>query len=224
MKKTLIALMALASVAMGETPAVVNYNLGQAITLSGYETGDAFSMSFTITGHEKFGNYDTRTVLTLGDGLYLITQVGNYMGINTKDNSNDGMQNKASSLVTDAANKVHTLTVEGKATPTWLSYNDKANGTAAYGLLNATFTLSTDGTDSTIFIDFDGANEYDTKFVMTGYVLNANTFNIADDTFKYVVANSSFTAGGNTYLIPEPATATLSLLALAGLAARRRRR
>ena len=156
--------------------------------------------------------------------LYLMTQIGNYVGINTVSASNEGVGNMASSLTTDAEKKVHILTMAGKATPAWLSYNVNGSGTAAYGIRNAVFTISTDGTDSTVFIDYDGANEYSTKLVMTGYVLNANKLVLSDDSYGLVFSDSTFVAGGNTYLIPEPATATLSLLALAGLAARRRRR
>lgn len=224
MKKALITLIALAGVASAETTAYVNNELKNAITLSGYNTGDAFAMTFTITGHDSYGNNGVGNIITLDDSLYLMTQLGNFVGINTVSASNVSVENLKDSLTTDPSEKVHTLTMTGKATPAWLSYASDASGTQAYGIKNATFTISTDGTDSIVFIDYDGENEYSTKLVMTGYVLNANKLTLSEDGYNLAISDSTFVAGGNTYLIPEPATATLSLLALAGLAARRRRK
>ena len=47
---------------------------------------------------------------------------------------------------------------------------------------------------------------------------------IGDVEHGFNVQSATFTANGITATIPEPATATLSLLALAGLAVRRRRK
>ena len=61
--------MALASVAMAETASYVNNELQNAITLSGYSQGQAFSLSFTIASRDNYGYYGIGNIITLDDSM-----------------------------------------------------------------------------------------------------------------------------------------------------------
>ncbi len=65
----------------------------------------------------------------------------------------------------------------------------------------------------------------DTTLTLSDFIVNAGGYGISDDTVL-TIRGTNGTSINRTYgqVIPEPTTATLSLLALAGLAARRRRR
>ena len=87
------------------------------------------------------------------------------------------------------------------------------------GIVNLSVTVDVTSAGSTITLGMaNGAK----AVIETAYVLDANDleFTSLDIGTSAVV----FSANGQTVVIPEPATATLSLLALAGLAARRRRK
>lgn len=225
MKKTFIALMALAGVVVGrdiqETPDFINQKIGEAITLSGYQPNDTFTLSFDIIGHDTFGNYDVKDIVKLADNAFLMTQIGQYLGLSTSSNSNSNMTNNSSILVTNSDTKTYSLTLDGVQN-SWLSYKQDTNSivTANYGII-ASYTISSDGTDTRIVIDYDGENEYTSDLTIKNFVIDINKVALADNN-GMVFSNAILTIGDETYSIPEPATATLSLLALAGLAVRRR--
>lgn len=85
MKKTLLALMALAGVATA-TPAE---DLTNAILNSGYQAGDAFTLTFTIDS-TSFDGYTTATVITLAPSWNINSQAGNYLGFSDTNDSVDG--------------------------------------------------------------------------------------------------------------------------------------
>ena len=98
---------------------------------------------------------------------------------------------------------------DGELTKLWLTDSDDYWATTPY-LYSATVAT---GEDGKIYIT---GTEYD-KYMMSGSYFGEGTY---IDSVHALMAPSS----ANWQLVPEPTTATLSLLALAGLAARRRRK
>ena len=126
--------------------------------------------------------------------------------------------------------------IAGKNTAVTLSF--EANETLSGELVGGTFTLSVGLETKTLSVTFDSSVVGDGTVAnyRTGLINGQQsfTFNNGSDSDDY--ASLLWTNGGeekfhnikvsklDNKVIPEPATATLSLLALAGLAARRRRR
>ncbi len=206
MKKTLIALMALAGVAAAAT-----ITEDTTITAPANLYAGAFDFSFTLTANTVVsGDYD----LLLA---YYQVNGGNYT-VNAFKLSSDGV-----------------LTLErGKD----LTLSDDA--------LTSDSTMSTNKTSTFAAIDGSGAYTLSAPGTYTVDYLGGTNGSAAADLYLDGVKVASFTggnhnmngaqAGGLTLnvkvngdyvaapAVPEPTTATLSLLALAGLAARRRRR
>ncbi len=98
--------------------------------------------------------------------------------------------------------------------------------------INLVFTLGAEYSEDGLMQLFSNVDIV--KFLMDGKEVDSSTTLMASDFFTgdYINENTTLTydsSSGNIYIalgsnIPEPTTATLSLLALAGLAARRRRR
>ena len=205
MKKTLIALMALASVACG----AITITEDTTMTAAGDLYAPAFNFTFELTEDWAVtGNYDillayyqvtgntnggwTVNAFELSNTGALTLVRGNSLSSGTGELNNAStlaMQNESTFKGTDGS--AYTLTTPGIYT---VQYLGGKNGEAAADLYF----------DGNKVASFAAGNHN-----MTGYTGSAST-----DLF--VKANGS-------YVIPEPATATLSLLALAGLCARRRR-
>ncbi len=198
MKKTIIALMALAGV-VAATPVE---DVAKAIQDSGYQAGDAFTLSFTIDS-TTFDGYTTAPVITLAQGWNINSQAGTYLGFSDTDNSVDG------GLTTSEGSYTSSNTSEVLGT---ISVGDEGWFYKVNGLNTLTFTITeatlsiTKGSADVATLDIDG------DLTASNIVLGSRITGIS---------GLSFTA---TPAVPEPATATLSLLALAGLAARRRRK
>ena len=211
MKKTLIALMALAGVACGET-----------ITLSSIEAnfvtppvnaGDCWSGDYTLT----FTLTDDYTLTGSGSvvGFYRGSAVNNDYGYNA--------------IVLGGSDEALTLTVgRGRANDTVDNGNGINAGTTFTFADKVTFTTQiekgvaytltvTGGSKAmTPTLTWDGGSE-----TLASYNGNMN----GNAALTYVVNAGTITKElPATPSVPEPATATLSLLALAGLASRRRRK
>ena len=207
MKKTLIALMALAGVAMG---AVVEDHL-------------AIEAEFTtipvVAGNCWSGNYVLTFTLaqdyTLQHGG---SMVAFYRGSGTNDTYGYnaitlGGTNEALTLTVGRGRVNNTLNnATGIGANTTMAFQDSVtfDTTIAKGV---EYTLSVAGatgamTPTLSWVDAEGIAQS----------LTANSYN------GNMNGNATLVYAVNTELIPEPATATLSLLALAGLAARRRRK
>ena len=198
MKKTIIALMALAGVAAA-TPAE---DVTNAILGSGYQAGDAFTLTFTIDS-TSFDGYTTAPVITLAPSWNIDSQAGTYLGFSDTDDSVDG------GLTTSAASYTSGNTSEVLGT-----INVGAEGWfyQVNGLNTLTFTI----TESTLSMT-KGTTDVATLEIAGG--LTASSIVVGSRVTG--ISGLSFTT---TPAVPEPTTATLSLLALAGLAARRRRK
>ncbi|MBQ8516542.1 MAG: PEP-CTERM sorting domain-containing protein [Akkermansia sp.] len=242
MKKTIIALMALAGVAVGEMYTVTpltestgwtdvslrnratwthvdgtltldNSNWGQAVSTYDLSTDIAAPLSFsfelargtssagvsiTFIGLDKAVSIGTKDY-TSGEMFYGTTDTLDAASYSLNTAWDQGTTVTATSLLGDALNYNATATVTGITSvnadgDTILTLNASSTATANTG--TATVNLGKDFVLDKIVFCGDGPNN------ATGIW-----------TFK----NVSVTA------VPEPTTATLSLLALAGLAARRRR-
>lgn len=239
MKKTLITLMALASVAMGEytydftVPASDasknggsgNTNVDAAITKWGntdgaYMFNNGGQCGTNATNGEGFLTYtDNVGTLTLapregagGSGEAIVMSAPGFTL-----NQGDAVGSITLSITSSASsagitgNVTLTLAViEKNATSdTWSVLGEKATGSLTIGQ-GATLTL-----DLGEGLAWNSANHKVVAVIDNcGKELNGSNGNL------YTVSGIAVSAN----IIPEPATATLSLLALAGLAARRRRR
>ena len=217
MKKTLIALMALASVAAADTytsstPEKTNKGNYYGFTLA---PANSTYLTTDIPAGVTELNLDSITLLTR-DGTYstdMKVAVYAYEG----DNTVGTYLGSSSATGTDvAADTALTLTFSGVT----------IDPNARYQFL----FVKADATDLTLST-FDGYKSAATAWGVS--VTNSFTANIPQGwgTYKGNGINSwegqyvpVTTLTMSTVVVPEPATATLSLLALAGLAARRRRK
>ncbi len=229
MKKTIIALLAAASCAMGVTledaaytttdssisfetalssfSAVVTLDVNalKDVMLRGSELAKYTLIDFQKTGGNAIGlqtNYSSSNSLINYSGLYGVwNQGGAYsFGMNAASN---GAGMEAESFWTDAVGASVALTYNydaGTNAVFTISYADGSTTTLG-GVANTSLRGSSFAADTVLF---------STDFVKKAWVFDS-ALSVSDATALTTAA------------IPEPATATLSLLALAGLAARRRR-
>ena len=208
MKKTLIALMAMAGVAMG---AVEEDHLAieATFTTAPSTAGNFWSADYVLT-------FTLAQDYTLQHGgsvvaFYRGTAVNDNYGYNA---ITLGGTNEALTLTVGRGRVQNTLNEgTGISANTTVSYQDNVTfeTTIAKGV---EYTLSVAGatgamTPTLSWVDAEGIAQSLTAASYNGN-MNGN--------------QSNMVSAVNTVLIPEPATATLSLLALAGLAARRRRK
>ena len=235
MKKTLIALMALASVACGATlsgeVSIQRFNTlyDGAITLTNYTAGDDYTLTYTL-GTLGWDNtsigYSSPLYLVLtggdtsaaNDNWGLFTQAGQYLAFDTTStNDRGGLTTSANSYTSS-----NTTTATGslaQGTEGWFY----TFGNSTNNQVGMTVTLSrADGVDSVVI---NKGTTAIANFTITGDTpLDASKFVFDGFNVNWRSYAATFTANGTTVIIPEPATATLSLLALVGLAARRRRK
>lgn len=239
MKKTLITLLALSGIAMGAatTGSAVNTALKTAITDTPYSVGSEFCLTLNITVNNNLGS--NTGFIKFAESGWIVDQQRKYWGINTADSNlitevtgkytktyDDGAYTYTASSISPLWAQAMTEDAEGNVTVSSVDTRD--------GLWTKTIgvEIATDGTDSWVTLSYDTTTDIpegttDTwKF--TGVVLDANDIKLDDglDVNSYTI-NIPVTpvvppSPGDA--VPEPTTATLSLLALAGLAARRRRR
>ena len=236
MKKTLIALMALAGVAMADTMNWTgsNYDLSDLTTISastigntdgwiisktGSDTSPApviVTITFTIT--QNPGSYDQHFLSFGSDGDTSSNAYGfkvktsgqlefGQMGTNDLIGTGDGVGTGYTCVIADS------LTLDDHYELTLVS---KASGdTPGRGSDNFDITLTNLDTNEVITKTAQGFGLNGSAFgnLFIGSACSSDT-----DVMKGNISSISICSP-----VPEPATATLSLLALAGLAARRRR-
>ena len=254
MKKTLIALMALASVASAavtSAPSVLDdpsdfgylayQGTGISLTTTTNVTTSDLSLPYGMNANvdgllyantvDQNGNNGSpgfaKVVLTLN--LNSLDSTGNvFTLIGTGNNAVNDYRGWGISVGTAGA-----LTFARVNADTTVKDNSLSLGTLVAGT-TYTITIISDGTPDANGIVGRGTGNFDISVDDGNSVANfaANGFGFNGDHFdKFVIGKG--TASGATAVdgvvsvavyIPEPATATLSLLALAGLAARRRRK
>ena len=234
MKKTLIALMALAGVAMGAPTAQQFKNSMQdAITLSGYQAGVAFSLSFTIADSSAIDPKYSATMLELASGWGIFTQGGAYIAMENTAVNDRGW---VSPTERDTDTKTFTWTsTDATLLDSWVSLQPNGSTGGQPGIANLGVDINVTSAGSVITLTMASGV---TAIIETAYVIKANDIQYGSSLLSQAYGNvdnvkqifnmadgGTVTMGGVSYaIIPEPATATLSLLALAGLAARRRRK
>ena len=247
MKKTLIALLAMTGVAMATTPTKVT----TSITLDGTQPTDTrLDMAYnetaavtvnttvdsvTIYGTDGYGLNTANTSLTLNIQNTL-NATNNFKLAQTGDSSTVTV----ATTITDT--ELSTLDATGTASR-WVVTADIFNNIAAF-VTNNHIALTLNGitgyADGGFVFDCNGTYYAAADVTFSGDYATVNTgataLDLADGTLYTtlkVTANSGASVKGIGYVltkktasdsVPEPTTATLSLLALAGLAARRRRR
>ena len=221
MKKTIIAIMALASVAAADSVMSLEELTWNPLTVTTPANGTLASGNSAIDWSEATGNLTNSWELSFIldpsrlSNEYLFGTVKGNSGADgyTLSITNAGAialnQNKSNNVLTvgsyTAADSAVAITLQ------YVKYVD-AEGNFDSGL----FTLTV-GNDSATYVVTDAANTVFTKGSNNNVWTNGGAEKLSGISVKYadaVVAPS----------IPEPTTATLSLLALAGLAARRRRK
>ena len=231
MKKTLIALMALAGVAMADiTGKEMNTWLEEALTHRG---NSRYTLTFTLSDDYAFtDDGDYGTIFTINsNGWKIIHQQTKYVALATSTVGDyrpsdsylcrfDATLNYIdmdASPVFDSGTKVPTGETVTQYAGWVYEYADSVNMNQIAG---STFTITgTTGSSIVSFTTADGTRTIE---------LQRDGF-IDPDGLAFAYSNgaafksASITFDSGTYTIPEPATATLSLLALAGLCARRRR-
>lgn len=248
MKKTLITLLALAGVASAETVDLLAssdgwefsqsslsggvligtghwksgyayYTLGTPITLS---TSDTLELSYTLT-------FNTTSDVAATVALHSSSDVLAFGAKTYVGSSNDAPLCIGYSTATEAieANAI-TFAANNGYGYIFTSYTDTGvtagitrsseNETASHSIREV-ISWSGDKYVASIYVD---GNAVGTQDLGTSYTLEKITFASAGNTTSYDSRPS--VSNMQLALIPEPTTATLSLLALAGLAARRRRK
>ena len=238
MKKTLITLFALGSVALGTTPTTytVTFANGGSDTLTssrshlyfgeGAITLESWVLEFEITKLGDVGVFmntaygaDHNVNNRDGLGIRTSTTSGLRLGIGGNDGSqsDDVLSVDSFHATTGTVSTTNPITLR-------LAYNAVNN--TAY-LVNVktsdyiTMETSEDYTLTSVATSVTGTGDVTgkTTFYTDGSKSNFKVLEVAD---MSVLANDS--AAFFSYIVPEPTTATLSLLALCGLAARRRRK
>ncbi len=240
MKKTLIALMALAGVACANSTEYTNDDFNTwyatAISATSYVAGNDYTLTFTlgawpsVTGDYASIGYNSGFLIQLTENWGLFTQAGQYLAFD--DSTTNDRPGLTTSDKTYTSSNTTTATGSlAQGTEGWFyTWN---NGTNQQN--DTTFVISrSEGVDT---ITISKGNNSIANFTITGdSPLNAAFYSIPDfyesnrgddagKSFGFNVKSATFAANGtiSTLTVPEPATATLSLLALCGLAARRRR-
>ncbi|MBR5195932.1 MAG: PEP-CTERM sorting domain-containing protein [Akkermansia sp.] len=226
MKKTLIALVAMAGISMGAeglvtdaseltwtaltltTPANNQLTSGNSAIDWSEETGnltESWALSFTLDPSRAANAYLFGTVKgsSGADGYTLSTTSAGAIALN---------QNKSNNVLT-----VGSYTADDSAvaiTLQFVKYVDEAGAD-----LSGEFTLTVGDASATYVVE-----NFDNTVFNKGVNNNVWTNGGAEKLYDISLATAGCVTIASSPVVPEPATATLSLLALCGLAARRRRK
>jgi len=224
MKKTIIALMALAGVACALDKAEINSSITEQLTAKGYVTGGSFSI--TLGGITQLGGHNNfAELVTLTDSVSIYAQEDVFVSINEGGTTSNAWLSSDSYTV-DTSAKTASITLSSDAL-TGKGYWVVGRFATEQGVTSfyANGAARPNGvTDFTIAYDADTTT---TSLIATRSDDSVHTIRITDlalDATDLVFKSTAVSASSVTVSVPEPTTATLSLLALAGLAARRRRK
>ncbi len=241
MKKTLIALMALAGVACGVDVTSSNVTIGNT-EKTGIDVVVANSQGLDI----DYATYPNTTINTIDDkvnawalyykddtlgtenaSLTLNVKGTLSLGGSFQMGTHDSYRAKVNTTITDA--ELTTLASDGFVSR-WVVTDDHINN---FNRDKISLTLNglNGYADGGVIFDCNGTYYASSNVTGGTYVtVTDTTKTIALDAhtaytvYKIAAVSNAAIKGIGFVVVPEPATATLSLLALAGLAARRRRK
>ncbi|MBR5186454.1 MAG: PEP-CTERM sorting domain-containing protein [Akkermansia sp.] len=233
MKKTLIALMALAGVACGATePAPYTGAALSAWLDDAAETvtnNQKYVLTFTL-GDYDFGGQSSNVLFKLTNDFAIRQQVGRYIGLGSMSAAPVGSYASRSATGDSSIDLDTTMATVSVDTETAVKYSGWIYdaGTNNTGINGLTFSIDSSSANGTIITMTNGTRTITLQKDGHTGITNLD-FSHAD----MIVTSASVVWGDNSNVItytapvtpsiPEPATATLSLLALCGLCARRRR-
>ncbi len=233
MKKTIIALLALAGVAAAATVSVEDSSAAlrnndgdyalKGMTYTLEDDGDLlFTANEGISFAQQIGNYTTTTVAITLDfsKITLPTEASPLLTLGASTNIGLGYSGgKLTGIWDDNYAYYSTATLTGKTDSQTFVYTVSTNGTRVYHNDSATYWSST---------GLKGAVGSVNSMTLADWAVEGlESITVWSGTNAYTdtaLASSAFAANNKSLGVPEPATATLSLLALAGLAVRRRRK
>lgn len=229
MKKTLIALMALAGVAVGAvesgsyTLKTDQWTTGDS-TLYDYLNGVfneggtlTFDLVVSYTGSNCNAYQALLHVGAVDTGFSIYANGGPHVIVSEKHDTSDVHELQATGAEF-AAKENNTLTV----TLTGIAKGTAAVSFTLNGVEYANDTVNEKGQKDVLDLTWDSMNWSTTEAERNKYSVNCKAPGYGS---AQVAQSTRLVSGSATYTaIPEPTTATLSLLALAGLAVRRRRK
>ncbi len=189
------------------------------ITLTAAED---YSYTAPVGGNFYAGNFSFDFALSEGMDLSTETLIAAYGGSNLNGSLSANM---FAIQLTDAgytltAGRGQTNWSDTAASPTSYSFSEnKSTATALTLSTDTVYTVSVVGTDQSQTVTLMQGDT--TITTLASYNGNMNNSVNGNMNTRY---NQAFNPNAVTPVVPEPTTATLSLLALAGLAARRRRK
>lgn len=243
MKKTLITLLALGGLAMGDTTTTIFTDLSQDATLGGIVFTAASNTEFaTITG-DIYGTHNNDAAMTGAITLNLTAALAASTDVNLI--RVDGSSGDPGLRLDTTNDRIVGQWEDGAYGSKYINLSDLKDSAYTVGdnqYVTLTFSFSTtwnDGGHGTQVYTNDGSNVYDLGELASSSNTQFNGIMINTDYIKSVAINPALLASAagkdstvaaavgvalQTATVPEPTTATLSLLALAALAARRRRK
>lgn len=252
MKKTLIALVALAGISFGAAPDLATANITTNGTTNSYWTLDGnFTVALTLDVTELRKVLEKGQAPSWGTDLVSYVANGTLTGVCTNGGSSNNQIN-TSGLYARWGDTTNWNSVQWQGSVGLSDLNGDAEGTGWDSVTSAGLVYSFGATAGTavsfVMYDANGSALVE-SYVEAGGLKSGSATNQELTLHSDIVAASYFfddrlvnsetdyktlaaaAAGaaipateGWTRIIPEPTTATLSLLALCGLAARRRRK
>lgn len=253
MKKTLITLLAMAGISFGAAPDLATANITTNGTTNSYWTLDGdFTVALTLDVTELKKVLEKGQSPTWGTNLVSYNANGTLTGVCTNGGSSNSQIN-TSGLYARWGNTTNWNSVQWQGSGVNLSdLNGDAEGTGWDSVTSAGLVYSFGSTAGTavsfVMYDANGSALVESYVVADGLKSGSATNQVltlhsdivaasyffdervafVDADYKSLAAAAAGAAVPTTEswtrVIPEPATATLSLLALCGLAARRRRK